>query len=157
MNNSHTASHTYLFPFEKDGDLSIIECDTTKNPVWSELSDTLKRYSTQRPMLLSIPECQIEPLFYCVCKELGVTTVIGTVYNLPLTRELIKTAKPDMLVLHEKLVNDFARSFLVSASDQLSSLQTIFVFGNQSSHYTETLQKQFPNLHFIAGKYPLYE
>lgn len=119
----------YLFPVEQNGVISIRTFDPQVEIPWPRLIETLRERTIRLPFMFSAPELQLEPLFYLAARACRLPVCIGTVYNMPVTREIIDRCKPDMLVAPWNLAEVLLHNLELNAAPV--PFGTLFLFGER--------------------------
>jgi hypothetical protein len=144
------SSIPYLFPREQNGTLDIYR--HTPENVWGDLSTVFTKYSVTMPFIFSMPEYQLEPLFHITCQEHDLPALSGSVYNLPLTREIIRVTRPDCIVTQAPLIDPLLSE--LKKHELLDSITVMFVTDSTSA---EQSANTYPSVDFISGKTPFHE
>jgi hypothetical protein len=152
MDNKHTLP-PYLFPLERDGKFSILEFDPESKEIWPGLGDVFSKYNIKMPLIFNDPAYQLESLFFILCRNFSVPSLAGNIYNLPVTREIIRATRPDLIVSNPEVIESLLNDLEVHEIEK--TFTTVFLYSQRLPKELPELEKKFPYIKFIYDKHPL--
>lgn len=155
MKTSKTTLLPYIFPIQNNGQVDIKIFNPNEEEIWPELIRVFKHAKARKAFAFCAPELQIETLFHLSCKSALVQEITGSVYNLPLSIEMIRATNPDTLITQPKLATILLRK--LAQKNIQSPFSTIFLFDKKTPETDSKFEDRHRETSFSYSKHPLYE
>ena len=154
MHQESVESGHYIFPLYINDVIEVRMFDPVSQDLWPELATVFRERKVKMPLIFCDPKYQIDALYYLLCRKYQVPAPAGNVYNIPLTREIIKNIEPDILVSDLEHVEVLLQNLTKNNIEQ--TIRTIFLFSyKQNPEFFKRLQVTYPTYDFIFSIHPL--
>ena len=144
----------YLIPLTIRGEIVLKTFDPENEPLWPELARIYDTHAISMPLLVSGPEYALESIYFLACRTHRIPAIVGNVYSLPITREIIRATQPDLLITQASIAKILLDD-LEKTSTQISFRTILLISFENERLAPSSLTDKYPQISWIPLRHPL--